>query len=290
MIMTLPNFIVIGAYKSGTTSLYNYLRQHPEIFMSRIKEPNFFAHEKKAKMMREEGKEVRVIDNMDSYQDLFKKVTNEKAIGEASPIYLGTPLAAKRIKETIPDVKLIAILRQPVDAFYSDHNMRIRESRKLENDFRERFMDIENRIRSGKISGPMYYSQLKTYYDLFDASQIKVYLFEDLIKNSSAVFQDIFRFLGVDDTFRPDMSETYNPGGLPKNQKLGEILTNLLKKKKLIKKVPFLRKALLRLQQANTVKFPPLSPDLRRELTSIFREDIQNLQKLIGRDMNAWLK
>lgn len=289
MIMALPNFIVIGAYKSGTTSLYHYLRQHPEIFMSRLKEPNFFAHEKKAEMMREEGKEVRVIDNMDSYQDLFKKVTNEKAIGEASPIYLGTPLAAQRIKETIPDVKLIAILRQPVDAFYSDHNMRIRESRKLENDFRERFKDIENRIRSGIISGPMYYSQLKTYYDLFDASQIKVYLFEDLLKDSSTVFQDIFRYLGVDDTFRPDMSQTYNPGGLPKNQRLGEILTNLLKKKKLINKVPLLRKALLRLQQANTVKFPPLSPDLRRELTSIFREDIQNLQKLIGRDMNAWL-
>jgi hypothetical protein len=289
MIMTLPNFIVIGAYKSGTTSLYNYLRQHPQIFMSRIKEPNFFAHEKKAGMMREEGKEVRVIDNMDSYQDLFKGVTNEKAIGEASPIYLGTPLAAQRIKETIPDVKLIAILRQPVDAFYSDHNMRIRESRKLANDFRERFKEIENRIRSGAISGPMYYSQLKTYYDLFDASQIRVFLFEDLLKNSSAVFQDIFRFIGVDDTFRPDMSQTYNPGGLPKNQKLGEILTNLLKKKKLLSKVPFVRNALLRLQNANTVKFPPLSPDLRRELTSIFREDIQNLQKLIGRDMTAWL-
>ncbi len=288
--MTLPNFIIIGAYKSGTTSLYHYLRQHPQIFMSQIKEPNFFAHEKKAEMMRREGKVVRVVDNMNTYTGLFADVTDEKAIGEASPIYLGTPLAAQRIKETMPDVKLIAILRQPVDAYYSDHNMRIRESqtRKVEKDFRERFRETEEKIRSGAISGPMYYSQLKVYYDLFDPSQIRVYLFDDLLKDGQAVIQDICRYLGVDDTFEADMSQTFNPGGLPKNRKLGDKLNKLLNKKKL-NKLPFVKKILLHMQKSNTVKFPPLSPDLRRELTGIFREDIQNLQELIGRDLHSWL-
>ena len=287
--MTLPNFIIIGAYKSGTTSLYHYLRQHPDIFMSDIKEPNFFAHEKKADLMRQAARTENLIDNIDAYTDLFSSAENEKALGEASPIYLGTPIAAKRIKEMIPDVKLIAILRQPIDAFYSDHNMCIRDKRKLENDFRGRVKDVENRIRSGKISGPMYYKQLKTYYDLFDASRIKVYLYDDLKNNRLALIQDIYEFLGVDNTFSPDDSKRHNLGGLPKSNALNNLLRKALKKKK-IKKMPFLRNILSQIQQANMTPFPPLNPEVRTELTDIFSEDIKSLGELINRDMSSWLK
>ena len=286
--MTLPNFIVIGAYKSGTTSLYHYLRQHPDIFMPIKKEPNFFAHEKKTNLVNQENKKENVIDNIEAYTSLFSGVKNEKAIGEASPIYLGTPIAAQRIKESIPEVKLIAILRQPIDAFYSDHNMRVRDSRKLESDFRERVKTIEGRIRAGEISGPMYYKQLKTYYDLFDASQIKVYLYDDLRKDNIALVQDIYKFLGVDDSFCPDAEGIYNIGGIPKFDILNNKLNRALKGQR-IKSRPFLKNILIKLQQMNMTPFPPLSPELRTELTDIFREDIQNLEKLIGRDLSSWL-
>jgi hypothetical protein len=286
--VTLPNFIIIGAYKSGTTSLYHYLRQHPEIFMSRIKEPNFFAHEKITELMRQAERVPNAIDNMDTYLELFSKVSNEKAIGEASPLYLGSTIAAQRIKEAIPDVKLIAILRHPVEAFYSDHHMRIRDGRKVEGDFQKRFKEVENRIRSGEISGLMYYAQLKVYYDLFDSLKIRIYLFEDLINNSKALMQDIFRFLGVDDTFFPDTSEMHNVGGIPKIHKLNELLKRILKRRK-IQKTPFLRNVLLTLQRVNMTQIPPLSSELKSELTDILREDIQNLGKLINRDLSSWL-
>jgi len=286
--MTLPNFIVIGAYKSGTTSLHRYLGEHPDIFMSRIKEPNFFAHEKKAELTRQAGGEPSVIDNMDDYLNLFAEVRDEKAIGEASPIYLGTPLAATRIKEAIPDVKIIAILRQPVEAFYSDHNMRIRDRRKLESDFRGRFEDLKSRIQAGKTAGPMYYEQLKVYYRLFDPSHIKVYLYEDLLRNSREMFLDIYRFLEVDESHFPDTTERHNVGGIPRIHGLNNLLKRLSKRRR-IKNTPPLKTAVMGIQRLNTVQIPPLSPELRREFTGIFREDIQNLEKLIDRDLGSWL-
>jgi len=286
--MTLPTFIIIGAYKSGTTSLYHYLRQHPDIFMPSIKEPNFFAHEKKAEQLKQEGKERKIIDNIDAYTNLFSPVANEKAIGEASPLYLGTPLAAQRIKKSIPNVKLIAILRQPIEAFYSDHNMRIRDKRKLESDFKERVQAIGNRIQTGEISGPMYYEQLKVYYDLFDSNQIKVCLYDDLKNDKIGVVQEIYKFLGVDDTFVPNAIERHNAGGLPKSDTLNNIFKKFSRKKK-INNSPLIKNALLKLQQANTTPFPPLSPTLKHELTAIFRDDINKLAKLINRDLSSWL-
>ncbi len=286
--MILPNFIIIGAYKSGTTSLYHYLRQHPDIFMPSVKEPNFFAHEKKAMLMQQEGKAGNPINNIDTYAELFSTVENEKAIGEASPLYLGTPLAAQRIKETIPQVKLIAILRQPIEAFYSDHNMRIRDKRKLENDFRERVKGIEKRINVGEISGPMYYKQLKVYYDLYGADRIKVCLYDDLKKDNIGLIKSIYEFLDVDASFSPHITERHNAGGLAKSINLNTLLKRALKKQK-VKNTPWIKNTLLKLQQTNTSPFPPLSADLRRELTEVYREDIENLAKLIDRDLNAWL-
>jgi len=285
--MTLPNFIIIGAYKSGTTSLYHYLRQHPDIFMPNIKEPNFFAHEKKTNLVMQEDQNQHTINDIDTYTKLFSNVNTEKAIGEASPIYLGTPFAAQRIKATIPDVKLIAILRQPIDAFYSDHNMRIRDKRNLENDFRERVKGIGDQIDSGETSGPMYFKQLKIYYDLFDASRINVYLYDDLRKNTLALVRNIYKFLNVDDKFSPDFAGIHNIGGIPKVNVLNDILKKIIKKQK-IQSTPLLRNSLAKLQQLNMTPFPPLSATLKSELTNIFRTDIQNLEKLIDRDLSDW--
>jgi hypothetical protein len=285
--MTLPNFLIIGAYKSGTTSLYHYLRQHFDIFMSRVKEPNFFAHEEKASLMCQEGKRFQGIDNMASYLELFSDVSSEKAIGEASPIYLDSPLAAKRIKKTLPDAKLIAILRHPVEAYYSDHNMRIRDNRKLEEGFRERMYNVHNRIQSGKIAGPMYGAQLEIYYDLFEASSIRVYLYEDLIKDSQKLYQNILRFLDVDCTFTVNTAIRHNIGCIPKIYKLSVIIKRI--NKTAIGKNRVLKRALLLIQRANMAEIPPLSAELKSELTNIFTEDIMKLEKLINRNLSSWL-
>jgi len=122
--MTLPTFLIIGAAKSGTTSLWHYLRQHPQIFLTRHKEPNFFILEglelppfsgpAAPEILYKKIYKYSVTD-IDSYRTLFQEVSQEKAIGEASVPYLYFPQAADRIKKYIPDVKMIVVLRNPID-------------------------------------------------------------------------------------------------------------------------------------------------------------------------------
>ena len=117
--MTMPNFLIIGSQKAGTTALYHYLKQHPQIFLSKIKEPCFFAFEGEELDLRSPtGAPVYMnrtaVTTVESYRRLFDTVTDEKAVGEASPIYIICPKAAKRIYHYIPHVRLIAVLRNPV--------------------------------------------------------------------------------------------------------------------------------------------------------------------------------
>ena len=288
--MTLPNFFIIGAYKSGTTSLYHYLREHPEIFMSPIKEPNFFAHQKIAEILIKKGRGPNVIDNISTYAELFSEVTHQKAIGEASPLYLSSPFAAQRIKDTIPDAKLIAILRNPAEAFYSNHQMHVRLGNRTIDEFKNKLSEVKKRIRSGKTVGLMYYEQLKVYYNLFEPSKIRIYLFEDLIQNSKGLIGDILRFLEVDDNFLPNISKKYNVGGTPSFFKLNKFLIWILMTRMMnIKMTSLLRSGVLNLQKLNVSKTPPLSSELKIELIDLLREDIVNLERIIERDLSNWL-
>jgi hypothetical protein len=286
--MRLPTFIVIGAYKSGTTSLYRYLKQHPEVFMPAVKEPNFFAHERKKELLAGEGRAERVIDTMAAYQQLFVGSEGARAIGEASPLYLGSALAADRIQAALPDVRLIAILRQPIDAFLSDHNMRIRDRRQLEADFRARVEAVGRKIAAGEAAGPLYGAQLATWYERFDPARIRVYLFEDLIADGPALLADLFRFIGVDATFAPDLSEEANSGGMPRSAALANMLAGL-RKRRPVRALPGALGAIGAVERLNLHKFPPVPRALRRELTAIFRADIEQLARLIGRDLSGWL-
>jgi len=129
--MTIPNFLIIGAAKSGTTSLYHALKQHPKIFMSPVKEPNFFALEG-GELNYPQGTVdprylAQCITTKEEYNQQFEGVSNEIAVGEASPIYLYHPQAPVRIKNCLPNVKIIVILRNPIERAYSNFLHHIRE-------------------------------------------------------------------------------------------------------------------------------------------------------------------
>ena len=151
--MTMPNFLIIGAVKAGTTSLHDWLSQHPQIYMSSIKELNFFAFEGdnlevfKGKFNKEylAGFET----TLQGYRKHFQGVTNEIAIGESSPTYLYHPKAPERIQHYIPDVKLIAILRNPVERAYSNYLHTIRDSIEPFTDFAQALEEEESRIQDG---------------------------------------------------------------------------------------------------------------------------------------------
>jgi len=300
--VTIPNFLIIGTAKAGTTALYNYLKQHPRIYMSPVKEPKFFAYEGEKLDFRGPGDReanTSVVTDIDAYRALFAKVSNETAVGEASPLYLYAPKAPERIQHHIPEAKLIAILRNPIERAYSSFSQMVREGREPLGDFSQALGAEERRIRENWAPGwhykrrGFYHTQLERYFDRFHRDQIKIYLYEDLQANPVGVLQETFRFLGVDDAFIPDISLRHNVSGIPKSQALHVFLRRPNPIKSVFK--PFVRKQLrsrikTRLSNRNLRQLPQLPPKARKELAEAYREDVLKLQELTRRDLSTWLE
>jgi hypothetical protein len=304
--MTMPNFLLLGTMKSGTTSLYYQLKQHPQIYMSPVKAPDFFALEgRKWDFNGPEGQAAanywtsqHKSTNIKEYRELFQGVSDEIAIGEASPSYVYRPEAPSRIRHYIPEAKLVAILRNPVERAYSQYcYARLAGREPLT--FAQALRAEEERIQNGydwlyhyKNFG-FYYTQLKRYHEMFERDQIRVYLYDDLKDEPIGVVQDIFRYLGVDDAFTPDISWRFNPGGIPKNATLHRVLKQPSKVKSVAKTLlpdRQARRAWERLLSLNLTKAPPIPQEVRTELIEEFRQDILNLEDLLGRDLSGWLR
>jgi hypothetical protein len=297
----LPNFLVIGAAKSGTTSLYHYLKQHPEVFMSPVKEPLFFAAE--GGTIEYAGPDGRLVSRpankgavteIGAYERLFDGVTDEKAVGEVSPMYLYVPKAPERIQHRIPSAKLVAVLRNPVERAYSAYLQRDREGREPLSDFREALRAEEGRMRDGwglgyhyKARG-LYHEQLLRYHEAFGRGSVRVYLYEDLNESPAAIAKDAFRYLGVDDTFAPDTSRRHNAAGVPRNAAVRALVRRMRPVTLALR--PVLRSGpLQKVKRGAFGKPPPMPEETRRELIEYYREDVLKLQDLIGRDLSGWL-
>jgi hypothetical protein len=287
--MTLPNFMIIGVAKAGTTSLFRYLDQHPQVFMCPIKGSNFFGYED-ARDWRwtEEGDPPLLrhfqVKTFEAYKALFAGVSDEIAIGEASPQYFRCPTAAQRIHENIPHVKLVASLRNPADRAFSGFLMRTRRGEAVKSP-RQELTPEASHVKEG-----FYYKRLKRYFDIFPKEQIKVYIFEEFKKDPAKVVVDMFNFLGVDTNFVPDTSVRYNPAGIPKLRMLNRLFFHpaLIRTVKSILPGSMLQMA-KRVQQENLKPPPPFPADLRAELLELYSEDIRKLETLLDRDLSIWL-
>lgn len=301
--MTMPNFIIIGAAKSGTTALYKYLQQHPDIFMSGVKEPRFFAFEGESLAFngpQDHGTRfnTETITDLGLYQSLFDGVKGEAAIGEASPAYLSSAeKASARIQHHIPDAKLIAILRQPAERAYSGFMHTVRNGWETNLNFEQVLTQEDQRIYDNW--GPLwqhqslgFYSlQLNHYYSRFSKEQIRVYLYDDLRQDAQVLMRDIFQFLEVDESFQPDMSKKVNVSGITRSQWLRKFLNRPDPIKNALK--PFIpnafRKSLVQKAKTGNLVRPSISPEVRHHLTQLYRDDILTLQDLIDRDLSIWL-
>jgi len=303
---TLPNFMIIGAGKSGTTSLYEYLKEHPEVYMSPVKETNFFAVEGETLVdAKADPNQMNhypwSITDRAAYEDLFKDVKGEKAIGEVSPMYLYTPEAARKIKATIPNVKLVVILRNPIDRLYSRYLHLARENRLPSHDFSDAL--DKNSIwwkRNDLVQEGLYFKHLSIYFELFDQSQLKVFTYDELRKNPKKVIAELYDFIGVDATFQPDMSAEYNVSGFIKNKFADQLIgQNSLIKKTIAKASPRLLDAVTNntnikkwingLRKKNLEK-KPLDPTMRTQLLQLaYQEDINSLQSLLKIDFSNWI-
>jgi hypothetical protein len=268
------------------------LIQHPDIYISKKKEPNFFLYDQGA-IIETTGQ----VNSLEYYQHFFQKkpskVTNEKALGEASVAYLCDEKAPYRIQAMIPDLKLIAILRNPIDRAYSQYLFFLRQEIETEQNFPKA---LKGKYSEVYIKHGFYGKYLPTYFELFPASQIKIILFEDFIQSTLKVVQEIYRFLEVDDRFIADVSGKDAVSGIPHNQKLYNFVRkpNIIKTaiKSLVK--PFIpatkRRALWTKAVEKTLKKPKMTLEDRQKLLEIYREDILILQDLINKDLSHWLR
>jgi len=189
------NFIGIGAPKSGTTWLSHALDAHPEICFSSMKETSFFCGKNPLvhnALLRYDGK------NISQYPLFFKHCGQDKERGEFSVHYMYDPTVAGKIYKNFPQVKIIAVLRNPVSRFISDYRYR-RYMRKEEK------RPIEDLLSSNGflVQYGMYAKQLEKYFALFPKENIKILIFEEMIKNPSKALKEIYSFIGVDDSFMP---------------------------------------------------------------------------------------
>ncbi len=300
--MTEPNFIIIGVPKSGTTSLYHYCRQHPQIFMSRLKEPRFFIYDGVDPGYGGPGAAEayrNAIRDYDRYRALFAGARDERVVGEATGGYFYAPQACARIRARLPDAKLIAVLRQPVDRSYSDYQQRVLLRIESAPSFSAAWADHDRRRRENWFFGTYrfrstYYPHLKRYLDAFGPDRFKIFLFEDLIQRPDDMIRSIWRFLEVDDTVRPDLTRRYNDGNILENPVVRALWNGTAPLRKLITPVlPVWARGYafnaLASVAAKRGKAKPLPPEERDALTESCREDIQRVQDLIGRDLSAWL-
>jgi len=287
--MTLPNFMMIGVAKAGTTSVSRYLAQHPQIFICTIKATNFFGYEDARDWKWIDEGDPPLLRNfpvrtLEGYEAMFAGATDEIAIGEISPQYFRCPTAARRIHERLPTVKLVASLRNPADRAFSGFLMRTRRGEAVESFYKE-LTPQSSHVKEG-----FYYHRLKRYLELFPREQIKIYLFEEFKKEPAGILLDLFGFLGVDTKLNLDTSVRHNPAAVPKLRFLNRLLYNATLTNIARSTFPGLKGMLKRVRQLNLRPAPKLPTDLRGELLRLYREDILRLQDLLDRDLSVWLK
>ncbi|MEL7008345.1 MAG: sulfotransferase [Cyanobacteria bacterium J06588_4] len=214
-----PNLFIVGQPKSGTTALHQFLGQHPEIYMSSIKEPHFFCSDFHLESDRAYGKQ-RFFDfrSESAYLQLFNKAKNVKIAGESSTNYLYSQVAAEKIHNFNPDAKIIIILREPAKYLYSLHSHYVKFTEENEPDFLTA-LSLESKRReeeeflSSRVTSPsylyysqriQYYQQVKRYCDRFDPKQIKVIIFEEFKSANETIFKEVLEFLEVDSSFTPE--------------------------------------------------------------------------------------
>jgi Sulfotransferase domain len=284
--VTVPNFFIVGAQKAGTTSLYAYLGQHPQIYMSPVKEPSYFAPEQ-----CREG----FMFSWERYLDLFKGAVEEIAIGEATATYLYSHTAARNIAACVPQAKIIVNLRNPVDRAFSQylHMLTAGVTRKS---FREQ---IDSSMRCSEeefgllwpfLELGRYTEQLKRYFGEFPRSQIHISYYEDLARAPARLLTDLFNFLDVEPNFVADVAHRHNTPRIPRFGSLSHWL-------KQSGAWPFLRglapQALhprltwLLMRPRNSLKIDPAD---RAYLVDYYRGEVAQLSALLDRDLSAWLE
>ena len=292
--VTGPTFLIIGAAKSGTTALYRWLQQHPQVFMPDNKQPHHFAGIRPDFTGPGDAAFNRdIVTDRSGYLALFASGAAQPACGEASPFYLYYAAAsAGAIRDAFPDCRLVVLLREPVSRAWAGYLHLVRDGRERAG-FRQALDQEAERLRRGweplwahRALG-LYGEQLAAVLRVFPREQVGVWLYDEMRSNPGRLFAEVCRFIGVDPDFVPEFTR-HNTGGVPRHPALHALLVRL--------RVPHLAKRLLPERTAQWVvsrylDHRPPPPEIARELAEFFAEDRALLQSCIpGKDLSAWGK
>jgi len=280
----LPTFIIPGAEKSGTSYVAHILSQHPDVYIPYIKEPEFF---------RAVRGGIGHNKGYSYYRRLLAPGRDAKELGDASTAYLWDPSSPQLIAQYVPDVKLIVILRNPVDKTYSHYWEQIKAGCKLP-DFGGGLASGDEQI-GHLVERSQYDVQLKRYSSLFGREQMLILLYDDLENNRASFFGRICAFLDLSPLpDHVDLRVRVNPSGIPRLQTVARLLSNQ-KFLNLFRAAPAplaskMRRVLYSMRKLNFRRgtYPPMDQETRRRLIDVFRPSVAGLAELIHSDLTHW--
>lgn len=305
----LPNFFIGGAPNTGTTSLYHYLRQHPQVFLSPVKEPTYFGAAE-AFVERYGGDTAAYVARnrtlarrlhwfikgaapaltWEDYLTLFRGVRDETAIGEASVRYLILPAAARMIRLRIPNARIIFVLRDPAEWLLTRYFSSYWPDRR--SSFQRRFAAA---IKQGgewrqAVRTMRYGTHLKRFFDEFPRDQLQVHLYEDLRQDSHAVLKSILTFLRIDPQYPINLAQQHNRTVVPRSRAFDTLRQRLLRRTPLLQLLPAGVRARLRKLYYRRRPDLVMDPADRAQVIDYYRDEILHTADLIGRDLSAWLR
>jgi hypothetical protein len=295
----MPTFIGFGVMRCGTTSVYHYLKQHPQVFMSPVKETNFFAYLAAQADFAPGLEDIDTpVRSLGAYQQIFADAENARAIGELSPHYFRTPGVPACIGVHLPGVRLFCILRNPIDRAYSHYGKCWAEG--LEK------RSFEQAVNDELASPPEYPgSRIDHYLDLgfytrhlagylraFDLAQLKICLFDDLQSSPARFMRELFEFIGVDADQPVNTSARLNTGAAVRAESLLrhsglKRFSSMFRRRLPIRLYNLVQSGYSR-ALARFATNPGMSPHVRERLTEVYAEEIQALQVLLGRGLSHW--
>ncbi len=305
----IPNLFIVGAPKCGTTSLHYWLSQHPEIFMSKPKEPRFFCTDQIKEADNFHNKKIDYFQyrQWEKYLNLFKNVGDEKIVGESTPRYLYSHEAPKKIYNFNQNAKIIILLREPFEFLRSYHSQILKNQENIKSF--KRAMQIEAKRKNNQKKIPksavapsfLYYQDLinfhryiENYKNIFPNNQIKIILLDDLKNDPIDTYKNILKFLNIKNfNFIPSV-EVKN-----KNKKIYSTFLKIFAKSSSYKKAkaPFqkiipkkIRSKLfytLKNKNIKTKERKPIKESMRVELMKEFKPEVENLSRILNRDLST---
>jgi len=281
----LPTFIIAGATKAGTTSLYEYLKPHPEVCMALIKEPCFFTRDRRASSYS---------NGLSWYENLFAHCNVKNARGEASTVYMVREDSAELIFKTLPNITLIFMLRDPTNRMYSQFWSDIKLKGLKPGNF-EDLVNANHPLIQELFYNSQYDIHLKRFMNFFPRDQMHIYLFEDMINNTKEFLQTLYKDIGVNPHFLPpNLNKIYNPTRTFRLSvlqkwlwKFGWVVINKDLSPWQLYILKTMRGWVFKLN-TKPIQKPPLSKHIRQKLVLNFEETISFVEEQLNRPLPDW--